>query len=104
MKSEKVLSITLVICIILIFIYLASYNKKNNVKESFFPIIKKQKELKLDTNYHHKFLTQNLGWRNIWKKNNTTHNVNYGYNIKDIPTRKYLDNLENVRNVYLGKL
>lgn len=44
-----------------------------------------------------------LGWRNWWLRKKTKFGVNDNKNFDDIPTRDYLNNLENTQNIYLEK-
>jgi hypothetical protein len=44
-----------------------------------------------------------LGWRNWWLRKKTKFDVNDNKNFDNIPTREYLNNLENTQNIYLEK-
>lgn len=44
-----------------------------------------------------------LGWRNWWLRQKSKFGVSEGKDFENIPTREYLNNLENTQNIYLEK-
>ncbi len=82
-----------------------SGNGNNNQKEQFEPIIINGRILGPSVNFHQNFKSNlpELGWRRWWINNKTKNKVNPDVNFNGTSVRQYLDNMDNVKNIYMGQ-
>jgi len=80
-------------------------NGNHNQKEQFKPIIINGRILGPSVNFHQNFKSNlpELGWRRWWIKNKTKNKVNPDVNFNGTSVRQYLNNMDNVKNIYMGQ-